>query len=100
MEPRHRAFERGEQLAWNDVPGFVVLMDADMNKVVERQDGTFSWALIAGGAAYNITTTHQFDIRRKAITYVGVGGGDSIMFLSIVAGHPVQGSVTKTVGGG
>ena len=91
--------ERDESLQWSEVDGFVVLLDADLNEVVERQDGTFSWALTRGGAIYNITTSHEFDIHGKSITYVGVGG-DSIMFLSIVAGHPVEGSMTMPVGGG
>ena len=77
----------------------MVLLDAEMSEVVERQDGTFSWALPRGGAIYKITTTHEFDIHHKSITFVGVGG-DSIMFLSIVAGHPVEGSMTMPVGGG
>jgi hypothetical protein len=63
-----RQDERDESLQWNEVDGFVVLLDSDMNEVVERQDGTFSWALTRGGAIYKITTTHEFDIHEKSIT--------------------------------
>jgi len=103
-EPRSRVFERGEDFSWTDIPGFVVLLDADLNEVVEREDCRFDWGAVSEGALYRVTTSHQFDIRRKAISFMAVGAtnqrieGSDLMFISPVVGRPVQGSVTMFVG--
>ena len=105
-EPRGRAFERGEPFRWTDVHGFVVLLDANLEEVVPRQDCTFDWGLIAGGGLYRVTSSHQFDIRGKAISFTAVGAenqrseGSHLMFISPVAGRPVEGSVTMPIGPG
>ena len=49
------------------------------------------WVSIRGGATFSVTTDHDFDISEKAVTYLGVGAGSQLMFLSIVAGHPRHG---------
>lgn len=93
MGTHARVFERGEQVGFEDVPGFVVLLDADMNEVVPRQDGTFSWTLIPGGATYQVTSSHEWDINAASVTYLAVGSNDHnrFTFVSIVAGNPVEG---------
>lgn len=96
-----REFERGEPLGFNDVPGFVVLLDAGMKEVVPRQTARFSWQLNHGGATYELTSSHEFDIAGKSITYLAVGGqNDQLLFVSIVAGHPVERSTFMHLGNG
>jgi hypothetical protein len=85
-----RPFERGERVGFQDAPGWVVLLDADMKEVVDRQECSFTWELTPGGANHSVTTRHEFDIQGKSVTYMGVGGGDKLLFVSIVAGHPVE----------
>lgn len=97
MSAEAKAFERGEPVTFQDVPGWVVLLDANMNEVVERQECTFSWVLIRGGATYSVTTNHDFDIQGKSVTYMGVGGKDQLFFVSIVAGHPVEHSARMSL---
>lgn len=92
-----RAFDRTEQVEFRDVPGWVVLLDADLNEVTERQPCTFSWALIRGGATYSVTTSHEFDTDGKSVTYMGVGGVEQLMFVSIVAGHPREHSARMVI---
>jgi len=91
MGPEARAFDRTELVGFEDVPGWVVLSDAGLQEVVDRQECRFSWVLIRGGATFSVTTDHDFDIGEKSVTYLGVGSGSQLMFLSIVAGHPRQG---------
>ncbi len=85
-------YERGEPVGFDNVPGWVVLLDAEMNEVVPRQECTFNWTLLHGGAIFDVTTHHDFDIQGKAISYQAVGGDKGVMFVSIVAGRPVEGS--------
>jgi hypothetical protein len=94
-------------LAYVEVPGFAVLLDPGMNEVVPRQECVFDWQLLSGGGASFVVTSgpHEFDIRGKAISFLAVGaenqrneGGSDIMFVSIVAARPVQGSVQMVVG--
>jgi hypothetical protein len=74
------------------------LLDADMREVVERQKCKFSWVLIRGGAIFSATTDHEFDIQGKSITYMGVGGGDQLLFVAIVARHPVEHAARMLIG--
>jgi hypothetical protein len=94
-----RTCEHGDQLEWSDVPGWVVLLDERMNEVVPRQECSFYWHLTPGGAVHEVTTAHAFDIQGKTVTYVGVGGDDKLLFMSIIAGHPLEGEATIAVGG-
>jgi hypothetical protein len=91
MESKVRAFERTELVGFEEIPGWVVLLDARLEEVINRQECKFSWVLIRGGATFSVTTDHDFDISGKAVTYLGVGAGSQLMFLSIVAGHPRKG---------
>jgi hypothetical protein len=97
MSPETKAVDRGELVTFQDVPGWVVLLDADMNEVVGRQECKFSWVLIRGGATYSVTTDHDFDIQGKSVTYMGVGFKDQLLFVSVVAGHPVEHSATMSI---
>jgi hypothetical protein len=81
------------------VLGWVVLLDESITEVVPRQNCSFYWHLTPGGAVHEVTTTHTFDTRGRSIAYIGVGGEDKLLFLSIVAGYPLQGEESVTVGG-
>ena len=91
MGPQEGAYERGEPVGFDNVPGWVVLLDAEMNEVVP-QECKFNWTLLHGGALFDVTTHHDFDVQGKAISYQAVGGDKGLMFVSIVAGRPVEGS--------
>ena len=99
MSTGARPFDRGEPVGFKDVPGFVGLLDADMNEVVQRQECKYEWSLHPGGATYKVTSTHEFDILGKKITYLAVGHDDRLLFVSIVAGHPVEHSARFSIRG-
>ena len=68
-----------------------------MKEVVERQVCGFTWELIPGGANFSVTTKHEFDIQGKSVTYLGVGGGDKLRFVSILAGQPREHSAFLSI---
>lgn len=90
MNSGAREFERGESVPSDDVSGFVVLLDENMNEVVTRQECRFRWKLFPGGATWKVTTQHQFELSHSSVTYVAVGAKDTFMFISIVVGHPIN----------
>ena len=93
-----KAFGRNDPVGFEDIPGFVVLLDAKMNETVPRQDCTFSWTLIHGGASFSVSTKHAFEIQGKAITYMAIGSENQLLFVSIVAGHPVEHGANMVIG--
>ena len=93
-----RTFERDEPFAFQDVSGWVVLLDSEMNEVTERHACHFDWELLPGGATFRMTSQHTFNIQGQSVTYMALGGDSNILFLSIIAGHPVEGSSEMTVG--
>ncbi|MGO4490468.1 hypothetical protein AB4Y86_00040 [Arthrobacter sp. 2YAF22_2] len=100
MSTQARAFERGESVGFDDVEGFVVLLDAEMKEVVPRQEARFSRQLLPGGGAHQVTSSHTFDIMGKSISYQAVGHEDQLLFVSIVASHPVERSNFMVIGNG
>jgi len=98
MAVEAKAFDRNDPIGFEDVPGFVVLLDAKMNEAVPRQDCRFSWTLIHGGASFSVSTKHAFDIQGKAITYMAVGSETQLLFVSIVARHPVEHAANMVIG--
>lgn len=80
-------------MEFHDIPGFVVLLDKDMNEAVPRQPARLSWRPLRGGAAYQVTSSHEFDLigLGKEICYLAAGNGDRLVFVSPVASAPVRG---------
>lgn len=102
MSEETSAFKREEPVKFDDVPGFVVLLDQNLNEVVSRQDARLSWQLLPNGASYQIISPpHEFDLtgQSKAIYYLAVGAGDYLMSVSPVIGAPVRTGIL-TVGRG
>lgn len=95
MSAEANAFERDEPVEFQDVHGFVVLLDSDMKEAGPRQDAQFSWRALPGGATYQITSSHEFDLTGlgKEICYLAVGGEDHLMFISPVVSAPVRSGI-------
>jgi hypothetical protein len=86
-----KAFAREDQVEFPDVPGFVVLLDKDMQEVVPRQDARIYWRPLRGGATYQINSSpHDFEIIEKSIYYLAVGNDERLMLISPVIGAPVE----------
>lgn len=94
-----KAFQRDEQVGFSGVPGLVVLLDAEMHEVVERQECHYDWEAITGGATFHVTTHHVFDISGKSVTYVAILRPDGqVQFVWFVVRYPIEHSETLTVG--
>ncbi|MDQ0212202.1 hypothetical protein [Arthrobacter bambusae] len=87
-------------MEFTNVSGFAVLLDKDMKEAVPRQDAQFNWQPLNGGATYQITSSHEFDLigQGKEIYYLAVGAESRLDFVSPLPGAPVEGGLFQVRG--
>jgi hypothetical protein len=90
-----------------DIRGYVVLLDSDLQEVVPRQECLYDWDLIPGGATFVVTSHHTFDIQGKEVSYMAIFGrgseqpvDDGLVFVGVLAEAPVAGPAEMLVGRG
>jgi hypothetical protein len=88
--------ERGQPLSFEDVPGFVGLLDEHHEPILERQPCRYSWSPGPGTWTVAILTGHAFDLSAlngsAEAWYVAIYGGraaDELMFTFPFVGRPV-----------